>query len=85
MRYKLGRCNLYDLAKEIGWSNKDLQEKLQMTRQQVHDYATNKKRMGAAMIFAVADEMGVDPRRIYELIPVRKQPRRRKQPTESTD
>lgn len=70
MKYILGDCNLPKLLKEIGWINQDLADRLDMSRQQVSDYCTGVKKMSTATLFSVADTMGVDPRRIYVLIPV---------------
>ncbi|WP_201319109.1 helix-turn-helix transcriptional regulator [Paenibacillus sp. EPM92] len=86
LRYKLGRCNLSEIWKEIGWTNQDFADALDISRQYASDLAKGKKKLGTAMLFSAADAMGVDPRRIYELVPVKKSDRRkRRQSTESTD
>ncbi|MCM3272601.1 helix-turn-helix domain-containing protein [Paenibacillus elgii] len=84
MRYKLGRCFLPEIWKEIGWTNQDFAERMDMSRQQASDYGTGKKKMGTALTFAAADTMGVDPRRIYELIPIKQSERRKQRSTKST-
>lgn len=76
MKYKLGACNLPALLKEIGWINQDLADRLGWKRQQVSDYCTEKKKMSVATLYSVADTMGIDPRRIYDLISVPVKPKK---------
>ncbi|WP_256846884.1 helix-turn-helix transcriptional regulator [Paenibacillus sp. Pae108] len=70
MKYELGRCNLPELLKEIGWTPRDLQKRMGWTRQRTHDVISGRKKLGSALLFSVADTMGVNERRIYDLIPV---------------
>lgn len=86
MKYELGRCNLQEIWKEIGWTNQKFADRMGVTRQYASDLARGEKKMGAAMIFQAADVMGVDPRRIYDLVKVpRTTGRKQRQSTESTE
>ncbi|MEY9096309.1 helix-turn-helix transcriptional regulator [Paenibacillus sp. RC84] len=86
MKYILGRCHLVDLLRELGWSQQELAEKLGVSRQQVHVWCTDPKRkMNVPTLFSVADTMGVDPRDIYELIPVKPTARQRQQSKKMPD
>jgi plasmid maintenance system antidote protein VapI len=78
MRYELGSCNLHEIWKEIGWTNQDFAEKLDLTRQQASDYANFKKKMGTALLLSAAEAMEVHPNTIYKLIPKKKRTTRRR-------
>ncbi|SDD28803.1 hypothetical protein SAMN02799630_02830 [Paenibacillus sp. UNCCL117] len=83
MRYKLGDCHLHAIWKEIGWTNQDFADTLGLSRQQASDYANGNKKMGTALLLSSARAMGVDPYRIYDLIP--KVSRKGQHSTESTE
>jgi transcriptional regulator with XRE-family HTH domain len=71
-RYELGRCYLQNILDEVGWSQQDLADRMGWERQRVSDYCRKVRTMSVPVLFAVADTLGVDPRRLYELIPVKK-------------
>lgn len=84
MKYVLGSCNLPALLREKGWLNQDLADRLGWSRQQVSDYCTEQKKMSVPTLYSVADTMDIDPRRIYDLIPVPIKAKDRKQSKKST-
>ncbi|MDD9266013.1 helix-turn-helix domain-containing protein [Paenibacillus sp. GCM10023248] len=85
-RYKLGRCNLPEILDELGISNIEFAEKMGMSRQQAGDYINNKKKMGTALTFSVADTLGILDRSIYPLIEVPiKASTRRKQKSQNEE
>jgi transcriptional regulator with XRE-family HTH domain len=72
MKYELGRCFLPELLQEIGWTQRDLADRMGWSRQRTWDVCNGNKKLGTALLFSVADTMGVDERRIYELVPIKK-------------
>lgn len=71
-RYKLGRCNLPEILDQLGISNTEFAEKMGMSRQQAGDYINGKRKMGTALLFSVADTLGISDRSMYPLIEVPK-------------
>lgn len=79
-RYKLGSCNLPEILKEMGVSNQDFADKMDMTRQQAHDTIHGKKEMKAALLLSVCETYDIDPMRVYNLIPLPRKDRSGQQP-----
>ncbi|MGO4496464.1 helix-turn-helix domain-containing protein [Paenibacillus sp. 2RAB27] len=77
-RYKLGHCNLPDILVELGISYTEFAEKMGMSRQQAGQYINNERKMGTALIFSVADTLGILDRDIYQLIEVPMKPSTRR-------
>ncbi|MBD0381251.1 helix-turn-helix domain-containing protein [Paenibacillus sedimenti] len=86
-RYKLGRCNLPEILDKLGISNQEFADKLGMSRQQAGDYINDKKKMGTALTWSVADTLGVRERDIYPCIeiPIKASTRRKQQSMKSTE
>lgn len=70
MKYKLGRCNLPELLKEVGWSKPKLAAAMGWDRQYTSKVCSGEKKLGAALLFSVADTLGVSERRIYDLVEI---------------
>lgn len=77
MAYRIGKCLLSDRLRQVGMSQIQLAERLEVTKQQVNKWATGRQRMSmetAKRIAAILNlECGDD---LYEWIPTRKQEER---------
>jgi transcriptional regulator with XRE-family HTH domain len=86
-RYKLGHCNLPEILEKLGMSNQEFADKMGMKRQLAWDYINGKKKMGAAVIFSVADTLDISDRAIYDLeeVPIKKPKSRARRLQKSND
>jgi DNA-binding XRE family transcriptional regulator len=66
--YKVGRCLLQKRLNEIVMTQQQLSEKIHMPKQQISDYATNRKRMSLGTAKTIADALNCTIDDLYEWV-----------------
>lgn len=69
MRFKLGRCLLYERLMESGKSAEWLAKDLLLKPERVYDFIENKRVMPLKIAIAIADSISCDVRALYEIVP----------------
>lgn len=76
MAYKVGKCLLPLLLKESRITQSELADKLNVTKQQVNKYSTNKRVMSLSTAKNVATILNCRVEELYEWIPLNEKGRK---------
>jgi DNA-binding XRE family transcriptional regulator len=68
LAYKVGRCLLSLRLKEAGMDQTDLAYRLNVTKQQINKYATNRQRMSLETAKNISSILGCSMEDLYEWI-----------------
>lgn len=75
--YIVGRCLLSDILAELRMTQQDLADKMNVTKQQINSYATNKAIMSLLTAKNIAAILGCSVEDLYEWKPVNVRTKRR--------
>lgn len=70
MKYELGRCLLNERLLESGMTIGELASALLYRQERILDFMDNKRVMPLQTAISIADTIGCDVSRLYELIPL---------------
>lgn len=70
LAYKVGRCLLRYHLEEIGMSQQELANRLNVTRQQINKYINNRQKMSLQIAKSVSDILDCQIEDLYEWIEV---------------
>jgi Helix-turn-helix. len=76
--YKVGRCLLQQRLREIGMSQQELANKVNMPKQQISDYANDRVVMSLKSAKNIASAINCAIEDLYEWIPIDPPKRKRK-------
>lgn len=71
MTFEVGKCLLHKRLREARMTQQELADKIGMKRQQVSDYANNRKVMSAKTMKVISHAIGCSMEDLYEWIPTR--------------
>jgi plasmid maintenance system antidote protein VapI len=72
MKYKLGDCRLVSVLAERGWTQQDLADYVPIPRQQISDFATNRRKMSLTNAISIAKTIGCSVFDLYVMVPANK-------------